>query len=547
MNVVEAEAVPVAEGSMCAVVKRDGDAPPGSWATSRTKGHHWNPGGPTGAVGVVADGGATRGTTEAEAPSRGRESDQLIVPTKPPKATRRAEGRGRPEERPRESGRTRTQSRTVPPTSLARVGEAARRNKRTQFTALLHHLDVDMLGRAFRRLKRRAATGVDGMTMASYEQGLQENLRDLHERVHTGRYRALPVRRVFIPKADGGQRPLGIPALEDKLVQSALAEVLSVVYEVDFLGFSYGFRPGRGPHQALSALHTAIMTQYVNWVLDADIRSFFDSVDHEWLMRMVAHRIADPRILRLIRGWLEAGVMTGAVLQDTEQGVPQGAGISPLLANVFLHYVLDLWVHQWRRRHARGRVIIVRYCDDFVMGFQYEADARHLLDELRSRLARFGLDLHDGKTRLIEFGKLSTLLREKRGEGRPETFAFLGFTHYCAKTREGRFVVKRRTDRRRLSRKLHELGREMRHRMHASVNTQHRWISSVLRGHYAYYGLPSNWHRIAGFHEEVRRRWYRTLRRRSQRRLTWVGFSRLLEAFPLPTPHITHQAQVLHD
>jgi RNA-directed DNA polymerase len=546
VNVVEAEAVPVAEGRVCTVAKRDGDAPPESWATSRTKSHHRNPGGPTGAVGVVADGGVTRGPTEADTLSRGRESDRPIVPTNPPKETRRGEGRGRPEERPGENGTVRTQSRGTMPVGLARVSEVARRDKRARFTALLHHLDAGMLERAFRRLKRSAAPGVDGETVASYEQDLAENLRALHERVHTGRYRPQPVRRVFIPKADGGQRPLGVPTLEDKIVQSAVAEILSAVYEADFLGFSYGFRPGRGPHQALSALHTAMMTQYVNWVLDADIRSFFDSVDHEWLMRMVAHRIADPRILRLVRGWLEAGVMTGAELQDTDKGVPQGAGISPLLANVLLHYVLDLWVHQWRRRHARGRVVIVRYADDFVMGFQNEADARRLRDELRSRLARFKLALHDGKTRLVEFGKLSTLLREKRGERRPETFAFLGFTHYCARTRDGRFVVKRRTDRKRLSRKLRELGQVMRRRMHAPVAVQHRWLSSVLRGHYAYYGLPSNWHRLAGFRDELRRRWHHVLRRRSQRCLTWDRFNQLLERFPLPAPRLTRPRRALH-
>jgi group II intron reverse transcriptase/maturase len=426
------------------------------------------------------------------------------------------------------------------PPNLVRVHEAASKDRRTRFTALLHHVNVDALARAFRRLKRHAAAGVDGETVATYEQDLERKLGDLHQRIHMGRYRPLPVRRVLIPKSDGGERPLGIPALEDKIVQSAAAEVLSAIYEVDFLGFSYGFRPARSPHKALHALHTAMMTQYVNWVLDADIRSFFDSVDHEWLLRMLAHRVADPRLLRLVRGWLEAGVMDGKEWKETTEGTPQGAGISPLLANIFLHYVLDLWVQQWRSRHARGRVIIVRYADDFVMGFQYEADARRMLAHLAQRLSKFKLALHDGKTRLIEFGKLSSELRAKRGAPRCETFSFLGFTHMCAKSHDGRFVVKRRTDRRRLTRKLNELRAEMWHRMHAPVAVQHRWLCAVVRGHYAYYGLPSNWHCLGGFRDEVHRHWFRVLHRRSQRGLTWPVYAEMLERFPLPSPRITH-------
>lgn len=455
------------------------------------------------------------------------------------------EGRGRPEDGLSERTEDRTQSRKLLPPSLARVHEAASRDKKTRFTALLHHVNVEALARAFGRLKRGAAAGVDGVTVATYEQGLSEKLQALCDRVHHGWYRPEPVRRVYIPKPDGGQRPLGIPALEDKIVQGAVAELLSAIYEVDFVGFSYGFRPSRSPHRALRALHTALMTQYVNWVLDADIRRFFDSVSHEWLLRMLAHRVADARILGLIRGWLQAGVLDGKVWSETVEGTPQGAGISPLLANIFLHYVLDLWVHQWRKRHARGRVIIVRYADDFVMGFQYEADARKMLTDRRERLATFGLMLHEDKTRLIEFGKLSSEQRQARGDRRPETFAFLGFTHYCARSREGRFVVKRRTDRKRLTRKLHTVRREQRRRMHAPLPDQHRWLCSGLRGHYRYYGLPSNWHALDGFYDEVRRGWFRALRRRSQRRLTWDRFNQWLDRFPLPRARVLHTREAL--
>lgn len=473
-------------------------------------------------------------------PSRGWESDRLIVPMMPPKETRCAEGRGRPEGEPREFAGVRTQSRVTPPARLARVSEAARRDKSTRFTALLHHVDAAALERAFRRLKRSAAPGVDGETVTSYEGNLSQNLERLHAQVHSGRYRPLPVRRVYIPKPDGGQRPLGVPALEDKIVQGAVAEVLSAIYESDFLGFSYGFRPKRSAHQALQALHTAFMTQYVNWVLDADIRSFFDSVDHEWMLKMVAHRVADRRILRLIKGWLRAGVMEGQRWSETVQGTPQGSGISPLLANVFMHYVLDLWVQQWRKRYARGRIIIVRYCDDFLMGFQFEVDAKRMLAELKERLAKFKLELHEKKTRLIEFGNLASKLREQRGAGRCKTFNFLGFTHYCARSLDGRFVVKRRTDRRRLVRKLGELRAEAWRRMHAPVGVQREWLANVLRGHYAYYGLPSNWHRLDTFYDEVCRIWYRVLNGRSQRRLSWERFGQLLERFPLPRASITH-------
>ena len=452
------------------------------------------------------------------------------------------EGRDQPERSPGEWSEARTQSRKALQPHLAWVNAAAREAAHTRFTALLHHVDIEALERAFRRQKRRASAGVDGIAVADYDQNLESNLQALCARIHTNRYRPQPVRRVCIPKNDGGQRPLGVPTLEDKIVQGAVAEVLNAIYEVDFMGFSYGFRPGRSPHLALSAFRTAIMSQRVNWVLDADIRSFYDSIDHEWLMRMLEHRIADPRVLRLIRMWLEAGILESGEWHETERGTPQGAGISPLLANIVLHYALDLWVHQWRRRHAQGRASIVRYADDFVMGFERVSDARRMMADLKERLARFGLALHEGKTRLVEFGRLPAMARRQRGDRRPDTFAFLGLTHYCGWTRDGRFIVKHATQSTRLTRKLKAVRQEARRLMHRPVAEQHRWYASVLRGHYGYYGVPHNWRALNGFLREVRRIWATCLKRRSQkdRNRRWDWFVALEARFPLPRPRIVH-------
>jgi group II intron reverse transcriptase/maturase len=427
------------------------------------------------------------------------------------------------------------------PGNLQRVNEAAERSRQARFTALLHHVDVVALERAYRRLRRTAAPGVDGMTVEAYAQGLEERLQALCDRVHSGRYRPLPVRRVFIPKADGGQRPLGVPALEDKIVQGAVAEVLSAIYEADFLDCSYGFRPGRSAHQALRAVHDSIMSERVNWVFEADIRRFYDSVDHGWLLRMLGHRIADPRVMRLIGQWLEAGVMENGTYAETVEGMPQGAGISPLLANVFLHYALDLWVWQWQRRQATGRMRLVKYADDFLLTFERRADAERLACALADRLAKFGLQLHEGKTRMIEFGRFAEANRRRRGEGRPETFAFLGFTHYCGKTRAGRFMVQRKTERRRMIAKLTDLRGAMKRRMHTPVRAQHVWLSAVLRGHYAYYGITGNSRSLGQFKEQVQRAWRWALRRRGQRpHLPWARFNRLMTVFPLPPPRLVH-------
>jgi len=390
-------------------------------------------------------------------------------------------------------------------------------------------------------LRRGASPGVDGRTDAQYEQDLAANLAALHQRVQRGSYKPLPVRRVHIAKADGGHRPLGILSLEDKIVQGAVTELLTVIYEEQFHGFSYGFRPGRSCHQALEAVQTALMRQSVNYVLDADIRSFFDSVDHEWLLRMVAHKIADPRILRLLERWLKAGVLESGEWKATETGTPQGAGISPLLANIFLHYALDNWVAKGAREGAWGEMFIVRYADDFVLGFKQERDGREMWAALQARLGKFGLRLHEEKTRLIEFGRFAAERRAQRGQRRPETFNFLGFTHYCSQSREGRFVVKRKTQSKRLARKLTAVREEAWRRMHRPVAEQHQWLSQVLRGHYAYFGLPCNLPALKSFGHEVKRIWFRALRRRSRKtRVNWQRFSDLLAQFPLPEPHITH-------
>ena len=454
-------------------------------------------------------------------------------------STRCTEGRPWPEGNSGGKAKVRTQGRAALPANLARVNEAARKSRKTRFTALMHHIDVEALRRVFNRQRRNASAGVDGVTVEEYGGNLEANLKRLCDRVHSGSYRPQPVRRAYVPKADGTQRPIGIPALEDKIVQGGVSEVLSAIYEVDFLGFSYGFRPGRSPHQALEALNAALIKRKINWVLDADVRRFFDSVDHEWLLRMVAHRIADPRVLRLIRLWLRAGVLEGGKWFKTLEGTPQGAGISPILANIFLYYSLDLWVHQWRQRHAKGDVIIVRYCDDFVMGFERQTEAKSMLDELKRRLSKFGLGLHEKKTRLLEFGRFAAERRKRGGMRRPETFDFLGFTHYCSTNKKGRFFVTRKTQGARMTRKLKELRIESRRRMHWPLKKQQRWLSAVLRGHYAYYGLLGNSRALSDFAYKVRKLWFRALCRRSQKNaMTWERFNRLLKVFPLPTPRI---------
>ncbi|MBA1142499.1 group II intron reverse transcriptase/maturase [Mesorhizobium neociceri] len=460
-------------------------------------------------------------------------SDSGIVAVKPTnKAGQPAAELGEP--RPETKGNAeqqrmhRTQSRARMSQSLDRVRQAARLRKKERFTALFHHINVDTLRTAFYALKRKAAPGVDGMTWQDYEADLEPRLRDLHRRVQRGAYRPQPSRRTFIPKADGKQRPLAIAALEDKIVQGATVMVLNAIYEGDFCGFSYGFRPGRGPHDALDALCVAIDKRKVNWILDADIQNFFGSVSQNWLVRFLEHRIGDKRIIRLIQKWLKAGILEDGIVTVDDRGTGQGSVISPLLANIYLHYVLDLWAQRWRQREATGDMIIVRYADDVIVGFEHEGDARRFLDAMRARLEEFALSLHPDKTRLIEFGRLAAVDRKQRGLSKPETFAFLGFTFICGKSRRGRFQLQRKTRGDRMRAKLKDIKAELRRRMHWSIPKQGKWLSQTVGGHFAYFAVPTNIRALTAFRYRVIDLWRRTLQRRSQKDgATWERIAQL--------------------
>jgi len=425
--------------------------------------------------------------------------------------------------------------------AMERIRQAACRDKQLRFTTLWHHVyDIEHLRGAYFSLKRNAAPGVDGETWRHYGEQLEDNLKALSDRLKRGAYRAKPVKRAYIPKPDGRQRPLGVTTLEDKIVQRATVEVLNAIYETDFLGFSYGFRPGRSPHDALNALSAGIMTRKVSWVLDADIRGYFDAISHEWLVKFIEHRIADRRVIRHIKKWLNAGVLEDGSRTYSEEGVPQGGSVSPMLANVYLHYVFDLWVKRWRNRQAAGDVIVVRFCDDVVVGFQYQQDAEGFLEALKKRFRKFNLELHEDKTRLIEFGRFAVQNRKRQGKGKPETFDFLGFTHICGKTRKGKFVVLRYTIAKRMRAKLLELKGELRRRLHWPVPVVGKWLRVVLLGHYRYFGVPGNIRKIGAFKYHLSLLWFRTLRRRSQRhRLIWERMSRLINRW-LPRPRICH-------
>src|SRR5712664_816925 len=476
----------------------------------------------------------------------GGKSGSAIVAVKPtnkaePPAAELVEPRAEAKGNAGQQSTLRTQSRDSVSQALERVRQVAKQGKKAEkLTTLLHHVSSDLLRTAFYELKADAAPGVDGVTWKDYEADLSENIEDLHARVHRGAYRALPSRRVYIAKPDGRQRPLAIAALEDKIVQRATVEVLNAIYEEEFLGFSYGFRPGRGTHDALDALVVGISSKKVSWILDADIRSFFDTVNQEWLIRFVEHRIGDPRIVRLIQKWLKAGILENGVVSASDKGTGQGSVISPLLANIYLHYVLDLWAERWRRREARGDMIIVRYADDIVVGFEREMDARRFLEAMRERFESFSLSLHPEKTRLIEFGRFATVNRKRRGLGNPETFKFLGFTFICGKSRQGKFLVWRKTRQDRMRAKLKAVKQELRQRMHQPIPVQGKWLWQVVKGYFNYHAVPTNSRALGVFCHRVTLRWRRVLEHRSQKDgTTWQRIVRLANDW-IPKPFILH-------
>lgn len=473
-------------------------------------------------------------------------SDSGVIPVKRPNNNVKtlAEGvEGRPliKENAHQSSTPPTQGGERVSQGLEGVRRAAQARKGEKFTALLHHLTTELLRYSFYALKRQAAPGVDGVTWQEYEVGVEDRIKDLHSRVHRGAYRAQPSRRVYIPKADGRQRPLGIAALEDKIVQQAVATILNQIYEVDFRGFSYGSRPERSPHQALDALAVGIERKRVNWVLDADIRGFFDNVDHEWMLRFLQHRIADQRILRLIQKWLKAGVSEGGNWSETKVGTPQGSVVSPLLANIYLHYVFDLWVEAWRKKCASGDVVVVRYMDDTVIGFEHRTEAKRFLRDLGERMRKFGLELHPDKTRLIEFGRHAVRNRKQRGERKPEAFDFLGFTHLCGKTsKQGYFMVLRKTSGKRMRAKLRQIKQQLLARKHDPVQQTGEWLRSVVQGYFNYHAVPGNGRSMGKFREQVTRYWRLALRRRSQKsRMTWDRFRPLAQRW-IPVQRILH-------
>jgi group II intron reverse transcriptase/maturase len=450
------------------------------------------------------------------------------------------EGRGAAKGNVFDSPAGRTQCRETASKGLEGIREIAKQDRRLKFTALLHHITPSLLVESFYDLNKAAAVGMDGVTWRDYENILYGRVHELHREIHTGAYRAQASRRTYIHKTDGKLRPLGIAAVEDKIVQQAVVKVLNAIYEGDFLGFSYGFRRGRGQHDALDAVWMGISTQPIRWILDADISAYFDTIDHDWMLKFLQHRIADKRILRLIKKWLKAGVIEDGKRIPGEVGTPQGAVISPLLANIYLHYVFDTWAHHWRKQHASGKVIMVRYADDSVIGFQHEEEAKRFLEAMRERFAKFGLALHPQKTRLIEFGRYAAQRCKKQGLGRPETFDFLGFTHCCSKTRQGGFKILRLTIKKRLRATLAAIRDKLIKKRHESIEQVGAWLTKVLRGYFNYHAVPDNLKRLKGFRHGVCRAWFKQLRRRSQKdKMTWARFERFAKQY-LPTPLRTH-------
>jgi RNA-directed DNA polymerase len=510
------------------------------------------PGDPTtcqGCSGEPCRGASREASRRTTAGDGGGKSDRSVVPEKLPNKTA-----GEPVEAEAVEGRVRAKGNGLQvrmsrrsrrrydvETALQGIRRTAAGRPGARFDTLMHHIyQVERLEAAYMACKRNAAAGVDGQTWASYGIGLQAKLLDLSDRLARGGYRPQPVKRVYIDKTDGSKRPLGVPALEDKIVQRATVEVLNAIYERDFLGNSYGFRPGKSAHDALDAVVMGVEVKRVNWILDADIAKFFDTIEHDWLIKFVEHRVADARVVRLIKRWLHAGVLEEGQVWQSELGTVQGGSISPLLANIYLHYTLDLWARSWRQRRAKGDMVIVRYADDWVAGFEQRMDAERFQCEVAERLQKFGLKLHENKTRLIEFGRFARQNRSRRGQGKPETFDFLGFTHCCDQTRRGRFLVLRLSSGKKLRAKLHAVQEELWKRMHRPIEEQGRYLRAVVGGHMRYYGVPRNAARLKMFRYRITQIWHRTLCRRSQvRPVRWPRMAKLAEHW-LPPIRICH-------
>lgn len=426
--------------------------------------------------------------------------------------------------------------------SLSRIRNAAKESSTLRFNNLLHHITPQLLSDAYNNLNKKAAKGIDGETWQSYGQGLVEKVKLLHTKIHTGRYKPCPSKRIWLPKPDGRQRPIGIAVVEDKVVQQALVWVIESIYEEDFLGFSYGFRPKRHQHKALDALYVALTQRKVSWVIDADIKGFFDNIDHNWMMKFLEHRISDKRALSLVEKMLKAGVSDEGKWSASKVGSPQGSVLSPLLANIYLFYVLDLWINKWREHEARGEIYIVRFADDFVICSQYQDDANRLLKALHVRMKKFNLTLHEEKTRLLEFGRFAKQNRAKRGAGKPETFTFLGFTHICSERRSnGTFTVKRLTIAKKQRAKLHEIKLLLMKNRHVNLVIQGKWLKSVAIGYANYYGVPGNTKSLSDFRGQLCKIWIKTLRRRSHKaqKLNWYKMKRII-SFYIPTLRLTH-------
>ena len=427
-------------------------------------------------------------------------SDKLILPKKQVNKLEKSraesvEGRGLTKRNTHATADGQTQGWKTITSRLKSVREAAKKDKEVKFSSLLHHITVDLLKKSFYSLKRGSAAGVDGVSWTEYERVLKGNLEKLKEAIQSGKYKPKPARRIYIPKADGSERPISIQSIEDKVAQQAIVIILEQIYEMDFLGFSYGFRPGRSQHDALDALHVGIMRKKINWILDLDIKKFFDTVEHAWLIRFLEHRIVDKRVLRLITQWITVGYQDAKGRRHRATvGMPQGAVISPILSNIYLHYVYDLWLQQWRRRNCVGDMITARFADDSVSGFQNQRDAERFLSELKLRMAKFGLELHEGKTRIIEFGRFAKERRKEKGLGKPETFDFLGFTHYGGTTKKsGAFMVWRKTARKRLNAKIKEIRKELLRWRHKPIREDSTMAFISHEGAYELFQCSGKW------------------------------------------------------